>query len=61
MIEMASPSAKFRSILPSILAVGLLSLTACQPRDAEDARGYSVDPGRRPNVIVIVVVERYCS
>jgi N-acetylglucosamine-6-sulfatase len=45
----------FRSILRSVLTAGLLSLGACQSRDAEDASGYSVDPGRRPNIIVIVV------
>ncbi len=55
MIEMASTSAMFRSILPCLMTAGLLSLTACQPRDAEDTREYSVDQGRRPNVIVIVV------
>jgi N-acetylglucosamine-6-sulfatase len=44
-----------RSMLASMLIAGMLSLTACEPRDSEDASRYTVDPGRRPNVIVIVV------
>ncbi len=39
----------------AILIAGLLPFTACQPRDAEEARGGSVATGERPNVIVIVV------
>ena len=43
------------SIRLGILTAALLSYTACQERDAEDVRGDATDPGRRPNVIVIVV------
>jgi len=43
-----------RLTLPTILTAALLSYTACQPHDAEDA-GESVDPGQRPNIILIVV------
>jgi len=55
MIEMASRTAGRCSILLTVLTAGLLSLTACQARDAEEGTEYSVDPGRRPNIIVIVV------
>lgn len=44
-----------RFTLATILAAALLSYPACQPHDAEYARGHSADPGRRPNIIVIVV------
>ncbi len=55
MNELASMTAMRRPVLLSIMTAGLLCHTACQPRESEDARAYSVDPGRRPNVIVIVV------
>ena len=45
----------FRYMPRAILIAGLLPFTACQPRDAEEARGGSVATGERPNVIVIVV------
>ena len=39
----------------SILIAALLTFTACQPREAEEAGGDSVASGQRPNVIVVVV------
>ncbi len=39
----------------TVLTAVLLSYTACQPNDAGDQTAYSVDPGMRPNIIVIVV------
>jgi arylsulfatase A-like enzyme len=44
-----------RLTLVIILTAGLLCHIACQPGDADDARRYSADPARRPNIIVIVV------
>ncbi len=44
-----------RSTRLTILIAALLSQTACQPHDAADTGGGSVDPDRRPNIIVIVV------
>jgi arylsulfatase A-like enzyme len=45
----------FRYMPRAILIAVLLPFTACQPRDAEAARGGAVATGERPNVIVIVV------
>jgi N-acetylglucosamine-6-sulfatase len=45
----------FRYTLCAILTAAMLPNTACQPHDAENAGGDALDPGRRPNVIVIVV------
>ena len=44
-----------RGILPTFLTAVLLSFTACQLSDTEDAATNSVDRSRRPNIIVIVV------
>lgn len=43
------------SAAAKIFAVASLACSACQQEDAEDVRAYAVDPGRRPNIIVIVV------
>ncbi len=45
----------FRHMPRTLLIAGLLPFTACQPRDAQNAREDSADSGQRPNVIVIVV------
>ena len=45
----------FRYMPRAILIAVLLPFTACQPHDAEEARGDSVATGQRPNIIVIVV------
>ena len=45
----------FRYTVRSILATVLLSVIACQARDAEDTVAGSTDTGPRPNIIVIVV------
>jgi N-acetylglucosamine-6-sulfatase len=45
----------FRHTLRAILAVALLSQTACQPRQSEKSDEDAEAAGRRPNVIVIVV------
>ncbi|UCC82833.1 MAG: sulfatase [Gemmatimonadota bacterium] len=55
MNEIASMTAMRRSVVLSLLTAGLLCHTACQSGDSEAARGYSVSPGQRPNIIVIVV------
>ena len=44
-----------RITLLTFLLVALLSCSAPEPRDVAGGGGYSVDPTRRPNIIVIVV------
>jgi N-acetylglucosamine-6-sulfatase len=45
----------FRLVLFAVLLVALLACNAPQSREAAEASGYSVDPERRPNIVVIVV------
>jgi len=44
-----------RLALTGVLAFAALAAAACQAPEGEEGRAYSVDPNRRPNIIVIVV------